>query len=146
MKRIIGVGLSLVMVLLFLVSCGVPQEKYDKLNSDLTAAQTQIQSLQSDLSAKESELTAAETQAQSLQSNLSAKESELSAAKTQAQSLQSSLSAKESELQATKTKLAQAKSRMEVVNGLFIPAITGELDKMTQAQATLFFLGWMVKS
>ncbi|MBI4180675.1 MAG: hypothetical protein HY528_01960 [Chloroflexi bacterium] len=124
MKKTFLLRLTLLMTLLFLTACGVPQKDYDKLASDLTAAQAQIQTLQRDLSAKESEF---------------------SAAKTQAQSLQSSLSAKESELQATKTKLTQSKSRLEVVNALLMPSLTGELYNWTDVQALTFFLGWMSK-
>jgi len=60
MKKFLGIGLALILILLLSVSCssGVSQEKYDKVNSDLTAAQAQIQTLQTQLSAKESELGA----------------------------------------------------------------------------------------
>ncbi len=60
MKKALSSGLALIMVLLilpFLVSCsGISQEKYDKANSDLAAAQAQIQKLQGDLTAKDAEL------------------------------------------------------------------------------------------
>ena len=62
MKKTLISGLALimmVMVLTFPVSCsGISQEKYDKMNSDLAAAQAQIQKLQGDLTAKDTELKA----------------------------------------------------------------------------------------
>ena len=100
MRKAIVTGIALVLMFFLLPSCaaGVPQEEYDRVSSDLAAAQAQVQSLQSELSAKETELsakesdlTAAQTQVQSLQSELSAKETELAAAQTQIQSLQNDL-------------------------------------------------------
>ena len=70
MKKAIVVGLASILMLSFVISCGVPQEEYDKVSSDLTAAQTQIQSLQDDLTAAQDDLTAAQTQIQSLQGDL----------------------------------------------------------------------------
>jgi outer membrane murein-binding lipoprotein Lpp len=59
MKKVLSSGLVLITVLLvlpLLVSCsGISQEKYDKANSDLAAAQAQIQKLQGDLTAKDAE-------------------------------------------------------------------------------------------
>ena len=59
MKKALGSGLALVMVLLILpllVSCsGISQDKYDKVNGDLAASQAQIQKLQGDLTAKDAE-------------------------------------------------------------------------------------------
>ncbi len=89
MKKHILVGLALILPLLSAISCGVPQEEYNKLSSDLAVAQTQIQSLQSDLSAKEKELATAQTEISSLEDDLSAKEKELATAQTEIAKLRS---------------------------------------------------------
>ena len=78
-----------------------------------------------------SDLAASQTQIQSLQGELSAKETELSA--------------KQSELEATREKLEQGKARIEILNALFIPAITGELDEMTETEAMNYFFEWRDK-
>ena len=70
---------------------------------------------------------------------------DLAAVQAQIQSLQSDLSAKESELEAAEEKLEQGKVRIEILNALFIPAITGELDRMTEAEAMNYFLEWRDK-
>jgi len=79
MKKAIATGIALVLMLFLLPSCavGVPQEEYDRVSSDLAAAQTQIQSLQDDLTKAEAriqslqgDLTEAEAQIQSLQGDL----------------------------------------------------------------------------
>jgi len=124
MKKAIIVGLALIPILLFITSCGVAQEEYDRVSSDLAAAQTQIQSLQGELSTKETELSAKETE-------LSAKETELSA--------------KETELEAAEEKLEQGKARIEILNAIFIPAMTGELDRMTEAESVSYFFEWRDK-
>jgi outer membrane murein-binding lipoprotein Lpp len=107
MKKALSSGLILTMlalVITFLVSCsGISQEKYDKVNSDLTAAQAQIQKLQGDLTAKDTEL------------------------------------------KATSAKLAKAKNEIEVLNSIFIPALTGELNNKTQDEMTSVFLSWRDK-
>ncbi|GAI81809.1 unnamed protein product, partial [marine sediment metagenome] len=71
--------------------------------------------------------------------------SDLTAAQAEIQSLQSDLSAKESDLEAAKGKLEQGKVRIEILNAIFIPAITGELDRMTEAEAMNYFLEWRDK-
>jgi outer membrane murein-binding lipoprotein Lpp len=107
MKRVLSSGLALIMVLMvltFLISCsGISQEKYDKVNSDLTAAQAQIQKLQGDLMAKDTEF------------------------------------------KATSEKLAKAKNEIEVLNAIFIPAMTGELNNKPQDEMASLFLGWRDK-
>lgn len=121
MKKAILIGMVSVLVLFLLPSCaaGVSQEELERASSELAAAQAEIQSLQSELSAKESELAAAQTEIQSLQSESSAKESEV---------------------EAIKDKLEQGKARVEILNVIFIPAVKGELDKMTEAEImNLFF-------
>ena len=101
MKKRILVGLALILPLLSTISCGVPQEEYNKLSSDLAVAQTQIQSLQSGLSAKETEL--------------STKESELATAQTEISSLEDDLSAKERELATAQTLIARLRSESSVL-------------------------------
>lgn len=96
MKKRVLVGLALILPLLSAISCGVPQEEYNKLNSNLAVAQTQIQSLQNDLSAKKYEL--------------SMKESELVTAQAQISSLEDDLSAKERELATAQRQIAQLRS------------------------------------
>jgi len=68
MRKVIAIGIILVLLLLLLPSCaagvsGLSQEDYDKIVNDLAAIQTQIQSLQDDL-------TTTQAQIQSLQDDL----------------------------------------------------------------------------
>jgi len=71
--------------------------------------------------------------------------SDLAAGQAQIQSLQGELSAKESELEAAEEKLEQGKARIEILNAIFLPAITGELDRMTEMEVFNFFLEWRDK-
>ena len=71
--------------------------------------------------------------------------SDLATAQTEIQSLQSDLSAKESKLEAAEEKLEQGKTRIEILNAIFIPAITGELDRMTEAEAVNYLFEWRDK-
>lgn len=115
-NKYIVLGLALILVLPLLVSCGggISQEQYDQVNSNLATAQAQVQSLQSDLSA-------AQAQIKQLQDDLDA-------ARDQNQNLQD--------------KMKVAKSKIEVVNAIFLPALKGEFDNMTDVQIMNLFLGW----
>ena len=123
MKKTIMVGVAFILMLLLITSCGVPPQDYSKVVSDLASAQAQIQSLQRDLAAKESELSAT-------QSKLSETESQLYA--------------KESEIEALQGKLEQGKARAEILNAIIVPAITGELYKMTEIEAIKYLLEFLV--
>jgi len=50
-----------------------------------------------------------------------------------------------SDLAAAEEQLEQGKTRIEILNAIFIPAITGELDRMTESEAVNYFLGWRDK-
>ena len=65
MRKTFLIGMVLILMLFLLPSCaaGISREEYDRVGSDLAAAQTQNQSLQADL-------TEAQTQIQSLQADL----------------------------------------------------------------------------
>jgi outer membrane murein-binding lipoprotein Lpp len=116
MKKILAFGLLLIIILMFSVSCssGVSQENYDKVNSDLTAAQAQIQTLQA--------------QVQTLQAQVDSKTAELSA--------------RDNDLAAAQEKWARAKAEIGVLNAIFVPSITGELYGKTDAEMANLFLEW----
>ena len=95
MVRGILIGMVLLVVSSLMCGCGVAQEEYDKVTSDLSAAQGQIKTLQSDLSAAqgqiktvESELSAAQAQIKTLESNYEKAQSDLSTAQSQIKTLQ----------------------------------------------------------
>jgi len=121
MKKAIIVGLALIPILLFITSCGVAQEEYDRVSSDLAAAQTQIKSLQDNLTAAQGDLTAAQAQIQSLQGDLTATQ-------TQIQSLQGDLAKAQAQIQplqedkeTTEEKRAQALAYAEYLDIIMYP-------------------------
>ncbi|OGO31537.1 MAG: hypothetical protein A2Z29_10695 [Chloroflexi bacterium RBG_16_56_11] len=77
------------------------------------------------------DLTAARAENQNLQTQLSTKTAELAA--------------KDSELETLKKNSARARAEMEVLNSIFIPAMTGELSDFTGAEAFNLFLGLLDK-
>jgi len=89
MKKVIPIGMVLVLMLFLLPSCavGVSQEEYDRVSSDLAAAQTEIQSLETDLSKAQvqnqslrGDLTIAQVQIESLESDKEVAEEKLAEA------------------------------------------------------------------
>jgi hypothetical protein len=116
-KKVIGIGLGLILLSLLSVSCGVSQSEYDKVKSELEADREQIQALQSELAVKDAELKSA----------------------------QSDLSTKDAELIAIQESMGRAKSKMEIINDLFVPAMKGDLDNMTKIEVFNFFLSWRDK-
>jgi outer membrane murein-binding lipoprotein Lpp len=105
MKKTLVLVMAVVLISLLSISCssGVSQDKYDKVNSDLAAAQAQIQTLQTQLSAKQSEFDA------------------------------------------SSAKIVKAKADIDVLNAIFIPAMSGEFNNMTEAQIMNLFIGWRDK-
>lgn len=71
--------------------------------------------------------------------------SDLTTAQAQIQKLQGDLLAKDNELKAVKVKLDKVNSKIEILNDIFIPAITGELNNKTQNEMADIFLGWRDK-
>jgi len=108
MKRTIMVGMVLILMLFLLSSCGVPQEDYDRVSSDLATAQAEIQSLQGDLTAVRGDLTKAE-------GDLATVRGDLTKAQAQIQSLQS-------DKEATEEKRTEALAYAEFVDILMYPA------------------------
>ncbi len=62
MKKIIGILLMLVTVLILFSGCGVPQEDYDAVVAERDTAQTQVASLESDMAATQADLDQLEKQ------------------------------------------------------------------------------------
>ncbi len=152
------------LIALFGIGCGVPQEEYDKAKSELAAAQEQVESLESELKAARSqiealqgdyekaagELKAARDRLKSLQKDYDKVSNELKAVQSQIETLQGDYDQVKEELKATQAqirtlqqKMKRAKAEAEILGGILIPAITGELDQMTELEAANWFLGWI---
>lgn len=108
MKRTIMVGMVLILMLFLLSSCGVPQEDNDRVSSDLASAQTQIQSLEGELTAVRGDLTKAEGE-------LAAAQADLTKAQAQIQPLQS-------DKEVADKKCAEALAYAEFVDVFMYPA------------------------
>jgi len=62
--------------------------------------------------------------------------------KAELTSIETELAVTEAENADLNETLVEAKARMEVIEGIFVPAMTGELDEMTDAEAMAWFLAW----
>jgi hypothetical protein len=116
-KRWFLIGGTFMLVSLLLIGCGVPQEDYDSVIAERDSAQAELQSVKAELTAS--------------QANVS--------------ELTSSLDRATAELQAAKECMSSAKIKAEIVNALFIPAMTGELDQMSETEGMNYFLEWRDK-
>ena len=112
------VGIIFLLVPWLVVGCGISEEVYNAVVAERDATQAQVQSLQGDL-----------TEAQA-----------------QIKSLQGDLAEAQTEVQAAKERMLQAKTNAEVVNALFVPALTGELDEMSEMEGLNLFLEWHDKT
>jgi ABC-type transport system involved in Fe-S cluster assembly fused permease/ATPase subunit len=77
------------------------------------------------------DLTNALVQVQKLQGDITS-------AQAQTQKLQSDLTT-------AQDKMKLAKSKIEIINAIFLPALKGEFDNMTEAQILNLFFGWRDK-
>lgn len=162
-KRIIWLLVSSLMVLLVLSGCGVPQEDYDavvatkdtaeakatSLQGELDEAQSQIAVLENDKAAVESvlattqdDLDKTKTALATSQSDLAETENILATAQSNLTETKNDLTEVESEIEALEQNMTQAKALVEVVNAIFVPALTGELYDMSEGEAWDYLMEW----
>lgn len=122
--HVMGIMIFLIPLMLANCTAGVSQEEYDQVNSELATAQAQVDSLESDLSTAQEEIETLESDYEEVQSDLQDSQDKI---------------------EALEEKIKQAKAQAEVINGLFVPALTGELDTMTEEEAINYFLDWRDK-
>lgn len=119
--HVIGIMLLLVPLILATCTAGVSQEEYDKVKSELATAQAQVEGLESDLSTAQDQIETLESEYEDVQNDLRDSQDKV---------------------ESLEEKIKQAKAKAEVLNGLFVPALTGELDQMTEEEAMSYFLEW----
>lgn len=112
MKKIFLIGTALLLMVLPLAGCGVPQEDLDAAEADRDAALAQVSSLQSDISKAKSDLTTAKSDLASTESALADAESDLAAAESAKATAQSGKSTAESAKAAAESDLAAAESAL----------------------------------
>ena len=118
MAKIILIGVVLSLVLSLTAGCGVAQEEYDSMTSELSKAQQELQSVRAELGearAKLSELTSSLTE---LTSSLEGAKAELEAAQANNSELTSNLEKTKTELRETKSEYASFKSEGQRLYGL----------------------------
>ena len=125
--------LTLAAFLMFLsigtIACsGVPQEEFDTVQADLTAAEAQIETLQSDLEAAQTEASDAATQLETLQSDLEAAQNDASEAAAQLEALQS-------DLETAQNEASDAVTNMETLQTDLETAQNAASDAETEVQA-----------
>jgi regulator of replication initiation timing len=151
--------LTIVVVLLAtiaLTGCGVPQEDYDQVVGDLTAAQTEIAGLETEIQKLETELATVQDQSSSLQNELDAAIAEYKGLQTEYDDLSSELddgmaeySALQSDYDDLNVFLDKKNSELDsayvyhsIVIELLAPAVTG--DALT-APETKTAVGYFVE-
>jgi peptidoglycan hydrolase CwlO-like protein len=165
MKTLIFLPLILVLSLLS-ISCApsVAKTEYDKALNDLSAAQSQVKSLQAEVSSGQTQITslqtdlsAAQSQVKSLQAEVSSGQTQitslqtdLSAAQSQVKSLQADVSSGQSKIKSLQTDLSsaqdkakQAALRMDILNSVFLPVLQGQ--QLTESQEFALFFEWRDK-
>lgn len=123
MNKMFFAAIILLLSLLAL-SCtdNVPKTEYDKVVSNLAAAQSQIASLQTNITSIQSQITSLQT--------------ELTTDQSQIKSLQA-------DLDASRASLKQAALRVAILNSVFLPVLKGQ--QQTQSQQVAMFLEWRDK-
>lgn len=137
MKKIIGIFLMVVMVLLLLSGCGIPQEEHDTVVAERDAAKSQVASLQSDLAEAETEietlendLTATESDLTTTQSDLASAESDLAAAESRISSLQSDLDDAQGEIETLQGDYEVTSTELAEIKGVYPPGDFSSLDEL----------------
>jgi len=76
------------------------------------------------------------------EAELASTEAELASTEAELTSTEAELTSTEAENADLNETLMEAKARMEIIEGIFVAAFTGELDEMTEAEALAWFLEW----
>jgi len=103
MKKTWIIIITVVLLIVLMTGCGIPQEEHDTVITERDSLQEQLKLVNSELDTKESELQSVQTELASVQNELETNELEL-------QSVQNELDAKKSELQSVKSQLSSSKS------------------------------------
>ena len=69
-------------------------------------------------------------------------EAELASTGAELTSTEAELASTEAENVALNETLEEAKARMEIIDGIFVPVLTGETDEMTEVEIAAWFLEW----
>jgi len=69
-------------------------------------------------------------------------EAELASTGAELTSTEAELASTEAENVALNETLEEAKARMEIIDGIFVPVLTGETDEMTEVEVAAWFLEW----
>lgn len=141
MKKTIAILLMMVMLVMLVVGC-VPQQDYDSLmveydalrvrvesaESNLAAAQGEIQTLQSDIAAEQSKAAKLESDFTASQSKVAELETDLVAEQSKSEKLESDLTAEQSEVQKLKKDVSAAQSETQKMTGDY-NAIKRKIDR-----------------
>ncbi len=76
---------------------------------------------------------------------LASTEAELVSTEAELTSTEAELASTEAELAEIDETLEEAKARWELIEGVFLPVLTGELNEMTEAEAGAWLLEWQAQ-
>jgi outer membrane murein-binding lipoprotein Lpp len=137
MKHVRRLSVVLVVVSLVLIGC-VPKSQLDQANSDLQTALAQQQELSTQLEETRSQLKTS-------QDELEQTKNDLQDAQDQVDQLQAELKDSQSEADKLRRSKMEALARAQVIEAIFVPTLSGQIDPQDQAAAAQLFLDWSRK-
>jgi outer membrane murein-binding lipoprotein Lpp len=152
----LGLALALLLATLTLAGCGIPQEDYDQVVSDLAAVQTEVTRLETELAAaqdenssSQDELDAAQAEYDGLQAEYDGLQAEYDDLQAEYDDLQAACDGLQAEYDDLTAYLDEATEAFErgyvyhsIVVELILPAVTG--DALTEA-VTIDKVGYLVE-
>lgn len=126
MKAVLSM-LVVVVVLVLLVSCGISQEQYNTVVTERETAKAELRAVQTELEKVKAEAQLAQN--------------ELEAVKTELQSITDELSIYKSKVQEQEEAMATARTFVEVISSLFVPAMKGEVT--TETEMARLGISWL---
>jgi hypothetical protein len=105
----------LALLSLSLIGCGVPQDQYDELQSNLTQAQSELNTTRSQLSSVQKELDTTKAQVSSLQEEYADTESQLNSALSEIKSLQDTNAGQSDQIKEMQELALQLEGRLDTV-------------------------------
>ncbi len=98
MKKVLLIGIGLVILALVLPACGIPQEEYDTVLSERDAAQAEITLLKNNLDAANAQVTSLHSNLSEAKVRINILESDVAEAQSQIESLESRVGSLQSQV------------------------------------------------
>jgi chromosome segregation ATPase len=111
-RKVLKLGVLLLVISLVVVGCGIPQETYDVVVAERDAAQSEVQVLQGELDKAENDLATVTGELATAESQIETVESNMTEAENQIETLESDIADAESQIESLRSSVSAARGQL----------------------------------